>query len=66
MNTKPVFQGADDAFLTHSALTTLDGPVIEEDISGVPGISTISIDCEPLIIACRVHIDVRHGYVLRI
>lgn len=49
---KSVFQGAD-------VLTTLNGPVVEKDILGVPCTSTISIDCEPTVVACRVHIDVR-------
>ena len=55
---KCVFRRVDETFETPIELTTLDCPVVEEDILRVPGIGAIGIDCEPLVVACRVHIDV--------
>ena len=41
-----------------SALTSLYSPVVEENVSGIPGIGAVGVDSEPFVVARGVHVNV--------
>lgn len=49
----------------NAVVSAFNGPVVQEHILRVPGISAIGVDGKPGVVACCSHVDVGEGHIPR-